>query len=207
MDNNSWLLLQEQEAGHRLPPDLAARDPFGARDCGWVEQMRPFIRQFCPEGGMLLDPFCGFGTTLMAAHLEGRRGIGVELEPARAGIAQERMDRAGAVRQTVLAGDIIKAAAQLPPIDLVLTNIPYFGCRWPEEGEAQLYNSTTYAEFLEQIYLVFKVLKPRVREGGYVIVMAEKPRPRIRPDRAQAGPRHRPTGVAELRPRAGGRLS
>lgn len=173
MDNNSWLLLQEQEAGHRLPQDLAARDPFGARDCGWVEQMRPFIRQFCPEGGLLLDPFCGFGTTLMAAHLEGRRGLGVELEPARAGIAQERMSRAGAACQSVLAGDIVKAAAQLPPVDLVLTNIPYFGCRWPEEGDAQLYNSTTYAAFLEQIYLVFKALKPVVREGGYVIVMAE----------------------------------
>lgn len=173
MDNNSWLLLQEQDAAHRLPPDLAARDPFGARDCGWVEQMRPFIRQFCPEGGLVIDPFCGFGTTLMAAHLEGRRGIGVELEAARADIARERMVRANAHEQTVLAGDIANAAPGLPPVDLVLTNIPYFGCRWPEAGDAQLYNSATYASFLEQLHLVFKVLKPLLREGGHVIVMAE----------------------------------
>ncbi len=173
MDNNSWLLLQEQEAAHRLPPDLAARDPFGARDCGWVEQMRPFIRQFCPEGGLVIDPFCGFGTTLMAAHLEGRRGIGVELEPARAGIAQERMARARAPGQTVLAGDIASVASGLPPVDLVLTNIPYFGCRWPEAGDAQLYNAATYAGFLEQLHLVFKAVKPLLREGGHVIAMAE----------------------------------
>jgi len=35
----------------------------------------------CPEGGLVLEPFLGTGTTLMAAQLFGRRCYGLELEP------------------------------------------------------------------------------------------------------------------------------
>lgn len=174
MDDNSWLMLPDQDPACRLPQELAERDLFGARDCGWVEQMRPFIRQFCPPAGLVIDPFCGFGSTLLAAHLEGRRGIGIELEPSRAEIATERMRRADAGGQTVLTGDTLQVASSLPQADLILTNIPYFGCRWPEDGgPSQLYKASTYARFLEKLYLVFKALKPVLREGGFLVVMAE----------------------------------
>lgn len=175
MDDNSWLMLPRQDPAFMLPPDLARHDPLGARDCGWVEQMRPFIRQFCPAGGLVIDPFCGFGTTLLAAHLEGRRGMGVELEPDRARIAGERMRRAGAREQAVTAGDILAVAPALPMADLILTNIPYFGCRWQREDErpSQLYGTETYGAFLDRMDLVFKALKARLREGGFLIVMAE----------------------------------
>jgi len=35
----------------------------------------------CREGGVVLDPFCGSGTTLRVALATGRNGIGVELNP------------------------------------------------------------------------------------------------------------------------------
>lgn len=175
MDNNSWLLLRESDPAYQLPSDLAAGDALGARDCGWVEQMRPFIRHFSPPAGLVIDPFNGFGTTLVAASLEGRRGIGVELEPARAAIAQERLRRLGARNQTVLAGDLVDVAPSLPQADLVLTNAPYFGCRWQavREGDGQLYSASNYAGFLDMFYRVLKSLKPVLREGGHLIVMAE----------------------------------
>ena len=138
MDNNSWLILRDSDPAYKLPPDLAANDALGARDCGWVEQMRPFIRHFSPPAGMVIDPFNGFGTTLVAASLEGRRGIGVELEPARAAIAEERLRRLDARNQTVLAGDLVEVAASLPQADLVLTNAPYFGCRWQSAHDSEM---------------------------------------------------------------------
>lgn len=43
-----------------------------------LEVMRALVK-ICPEGGVVLDPFMGAGTTGVAAVLEGRRFVGVEL--------------------------------------------------------------------------------------------------------------------------------
>jgi DNA modification methylase len=33
----------------------------------------------CPPDGLVLDPFCGSGTTLLAARTRGRRGVGIDM--------------------------------------------------------------------------------------------------------------------------------
>src|SRR5262249_2643201 len=45
-------------------------------------------------GGTVLDPFCGTGTTGLAALALGRRFTGIELNPAFAALAAERLRRA-----------------------------------------------------------------------------------------------------------------
>lgn len=41
-----------------------------------------FVKAFTDPGDIVLDPFCGSGTTLIAAHQLGRRGYGIEISPA-----------------------------------------------------------------------------------------------------------------------------
>jgi DNA modification methylase len=47
-----------------------------------------------PTGGVVLDPFAGSGTILLAALLEGRRAVGVEVDPAYFEIARKRLSGA-----------------------------------------------------------------------------------------------------------------
>ncbi|HET6674121.1 MAG TPA: site-specific DNA-methyltransferase [Nitrospiraceae bacterium] len=44
----------------------------------------------CPEGGIVLDPFCGTGTTNLVAFQVGRRSVGIDLSADYLRIAQER---------------------------------------------------------------------------------------------------------------------
>lgn len=43
-----------------------------------VALLEVLVRACCPDGGMVLDPCCGSGTTLVAATKSGRRAIGID---------------------------------------------------------------------------------------------------------------------------------
>jgi DNA modification methylase len=53
--------------------------------------IEPCILAGCPEGGTVLDPFAGAGTTLLVAEQHGRQGIGIELNPAYIKLAKARL--------------------------------------------------------------------------------------------------------------------
>lgn len=55
--------------------------------------IEPCIMASCPEGGVVLDPFFGAGTTGLVAQRLGRRWIGCELNPEYAEIAERRIAR------------------------------------------------------------------------------------------------------------------
>ena len=55
--------------------------------------IEPCILAGCPEGGIVLDPFMGSGTSAIAANALGRRYIGFELNPAYIEIAQKRLEK------------------------------------------------------------------------------------------------------------------
>jgi DNA modification methylase len=46
----------------------------------------------CPEGGMVLDPFCGTGTTLVAARNLGRRSVGIDISRRYLELTHERCE-------------------------------------------------------------------------------------------------------------------
>jgi DNA modification methylase len=56
-----------------------------------TDLMRWLCKLVTPPGGVVLDPFCGSGSTGVAAEAEGFRFIGIEKEPEYAEIAERRI--------------------------------------------------------------------------------------------------------------------
>ena len=56
-----------------------------------ADLVEPCIKAGCPEGGTVLDPFAGSGTTLAVAAEQGRSGIGCELNPDYIELAERRI--------------------------------------------------------------------------------------------------------------------
>ena len=58
-----------------------------------IDLMRAIVRDYSRPGWLICDPFAGSGTTLMAAAMEGRQAVGVEVDPKTYQIASERLSR------------------------------------------------------------------------------------------------------------------
>ena len=60
-----------------------------------VELVAPMVRNSCPPGGIVYEPFSGSGTTLAACEATGRVCRAIELEPKYVAVALERMSASG----------------------------------------------------------------------------------------------------------------
>jgi DNA modification methylase len=52
-----------------------------------------FIKAYSDKGDVIYDPFCGSGSTLMAAHRQKRMGMGMEISPAYVDVIVARLER------------------------------------------------------------------------------------------------------------------
>ena len=59
-----------------------------------VESARYYIDCFSKEGDLVLDPFVGGGTTLVACELIGRQGIGFDIDPTALATTRLRLENA-----------------------------------------------------------------------------------------------------------------
>jgi DNA modification methylase len=59
-----------------------------------VELIRLCLENSSPHGARVLDPFSGSGSTIVACELTGRRGYGLELDPAYCDVAIARWEAA-----------------------------------------------------------------------------------------------------------------
>lgn len=78
-----WTKVGGGLMGHKLAHENEA--PYAE---SWVERM---LLSFCPEGGTVLDPFSGSGTTVCVAKKYGRKGIGIDLRQDQIDISLKRI--------------------------------------------------------------------------------------------------------------------
>lgn len=69
-----------------------------------IALMKYLVRLVTPKGGVVLDPYCGSGTTCAAAIEEGMHFVGMERDPKHHKTSQERCNVIGANKNTYDAG-------------------------------------------------------------------------------------------------------
>ena len=77
-----------------LPGVILAPSPRGDARIHQTEKPVGLLEQLvaiCPPGGVVLDPFAGSGSTLAAARVQGRRSVGMELNPEYVTLATGRL--------------------------------------------------------------------------------------------------------------------
>lgn len=165
--------------------------PFSFQDVGRL------IRFFTKAGGTVLDPFVGVGSTLKAAAIDGRHGIGIELNPKYAKLANLRLETEldpsllGETSQRILEGDARVVLPTLPAdsIDLVVTSPPYWSILQKKDHKAKqereshgldtqysddkrdLGNIAKYEDFLSQLAHTFKLCIPLLRPKAHMCVV------------------------------------
>jgi DNA modification methylase len=155
------------------------------------------IRFFTKGGETVLDPFVGVGSTLKAAAIEGRRGIGIELNRKYANLARARLKTELTEEfpfrdeQRVILGDARLVIPNLPAdsVKLVVTSPPYWNILHKEdhkarqerlahgldtrygEDAADLGNIGSYEDFLKTLADTLALTRRCLVDGGYLCLV------------------------------------
>lgn len=155
------------------------------------------VRFFSKTGETVLDPFLGVGSTLKAAAIEGRKGIGIELNKRYADLARVRLkteltDDLGVCRdQKVIRGDARVEIPKLLPnsVKLVVTSPPYWTILHKQDHKAlqervsrgldtqysreaaDLGNIETYPAFLTVLADTLALTRKCLVDGGYMCLV------------------------------------
>lgn len=152
------------------------------------------VEIFSKKKELILDPFLGSGTTLIAANLLGRHGVGIELSKEYVDLANRRIKglRLNFTSKStemfdskIYNEDIFKTIKLLKPnsVDLVITSPPYWNIlterRSADRKEIRKYSNSkedlgniySYEEFMERLGTAFSEIYKILKIGKYCILI------------------------------------
>lgn len=148
-----------------------------------------FIKFFTKKGQKVFDPFCGIGSTLVAAKRTGRIGYGAELNKKYFNLAVKRTPE---FKKNLYNINVEKIKElNLPKMDFCISSPPYwnvlnrstgdFHAKRKDKGldlkysskDNDLGNIDDYDEFLERLCKIYIDIYDLMKKGGYVVIIVK----------------------------------
>jgi hypothetical protein len=158
----TYLRLKNRQS-HKLPAE------FRDQDLRYPEELvATFLRQYTRPGDVVLDPFAGYGTTLVVAESMDRVPYGVELDARRAGYIRSQLRQPAGV----IHGDARRLLRYaIPACDFSITSPPF-----TEQGDTDdaLTNYTSagagYAAYLRDLVQIYGQIRQLLKPGAYAVL-------------------------------------
>lgn len=144
-------------------------DAFKDDDVRYPESLvEHFLMEYTHAGDTVLDPFAGYGTTLIVAERLGRLPFGVELDQHKVDYARSRLTRPEALIQ----GDSrFLANLDLPAIAFSITSPPYMNKADREDPfTAYRVKGKGYAAYLQDIRSIYGQLRRIMIPSGTIVL-------------------------------------
>jgi DNA modification methylase len=157
-----------------------------------VKDVKRLIEIFTKKGERVADVFMGSGTTVLAAALCGRHGIGIDLNPEYCSLARRRLAKSKVRKNMydVIEGDSLNLIDDLDEIDYCVTSPPYHnilrnsglgvrhdgsqrrqGVDYYSDSPDDVGNKATYLEYLESLRDIMTKLYGKLGRRRYCTVV------------------------------------
>lgn len=162
-----------------------------------INDIRKLIRFFTKKDMVVLDPFCGSGTALVASAREGRKGIGIDLSKKYCQMSKKRLKELKLQKdQEVVCGDSLEKISKIKgKIDYCVTSPPYhnilrhnggglrdakdkavrngsrLGVEFYSNDKRDLGNQAQYKDFLRMLKDVMMEVYKKLREKKYCSII------------------------------------
>jgi len=161
-----------------------------------IKDIEKLISMFTKKGMVVLDPFNGVGTTLIASNNLKRKGIGIDLSKKYCTLAKKRLKELDVKSgQKIICGDSIKEISKIKgKIDYCVTSPPYhnilknngqglrakkenkrngsrIGIEYYSEDKNDLGNQKTYKDFLSLFDKIMLAVHKKLKNKKYTSII------------------------------------
>ncbi len=161
-----------------------------------IKDIQKLISMFTKKGMVVLDPFNGVGTSLVACGQLGRRGIGIDLNQSYCSLSKRRLKDLGILNgQKIICGDSSQEVKKIRTgIDYCVTSPPYHnilrhngkglreikqdkrngsraGLEYYSNDSRDLGNQKSYAEFLNLLSRIMCAVYKKLNNKRYMSII------------------------------------